>query len=335
FPDGTVPDYLYAGPDGAGIGNEGDPAVDPSKYVFDPNNPGNDYLIQKVPKEGADWFHQVFKPANTQSHTLSVSGASDKANYLFSFNYLNQQGALIETYLKRYSVRVNTEYHVNNNIRIGENAYVFYKDNPSINNQNQDNAIFMAYAMPSFIPAYDIMGNYGGTWTGPELGTRWNPVAMLRNSHNNKANTWDVIGNMYAEVDFLKNFTIRTSIGGTVDNQYFYDFFPNRYQDKEQHSGINKYDENSLYNSSWIWTNTLTYNRTFDRHSVKLLAGSEAIRNYGRSVGGSSQGFFSSDPDYLILNNGTANVTNYSSAYLNKLYSLFGRLDYAYDGKYL
>jgi TonB-linked SusC/RagA family outer membrane protein len=95
------------------------------------------------------------------------------------------------------------------------------------------------------------------------------------------------------------------------------------------------YNENSMYNSSWIWTNTLTYTREFGKHNLKLLGGSEAIKNYGRAVGGSSSGFFSTDPDYLILNNGTSAVTNYSSAYSNKLFSLFGRLDYSFDSKYL
>jgi TonB-linked SusC/RagA family outer membrane protein len=335
FPNGTLPDYIYAGLGVVGIGNEGDPAVNPSKYVFDAANPVNDYLIQKINKEGTDWFHEIFKPAPIQSHTLTMSGGTDKSSYLFSLGYLNQKGTLIETYLKRYSARINTEFKFKNNVRVGENAYVFYKQNPSFNNQSQQNAIFYAYTMPNFIPVYDIGGHYGGTWAGPELGNRWNPVALMKNTANNKANAWDIVGNVYAEVDFLKRFTARTSFGGTVDNQYFYNFAPNQYQEKEQHNGVNRYDENSFYNSSWTWTNTLTYSQVFGMHNIKLLAGSEAIKNYGRGVGGASSGFFSTDPNYLVLNNGTSNVSNYSNAYNNTLYSLFSRLDYTLNNKYL
>ena len=335
FPNGVLPDYLYAGPGVVGIGNAGDPAVDPSRYVFDAANPTNDYLIQKVNKDGTDWFHEIFKSAPIQSHTLTMSGGTDKSSYLFSLGYLNQQGTLIETYLKRYSARINTEFKIKNKVRVGQNAYIFYKQNPSFNNQSQNNAIFYAYTMPNFIPVYDIGGNYGGTWAGPELGNRWNPVAMMKNTRNNRANAWDIVGNVYAEVDFLQRFTARTSFGGTVDNQYFYNFAPNQYQEREQHNGVNRYDENALYNSSWTWTNTLTYNQVIGSHNVKLLAGSEAIQNYGRGVGGASSGFFSTDPNYLVLNNGTSNVTNYSNAYANNLYSIFSRLDYSFDGKYL
>lgn len=336
FPNGVLPDYMYGGPGIKGIGNEGDPAVAESKYVFDAANPSKDYLIQRVNKQGTDWFHQIFKPAATQSHNLTMSGGTDKSNYLFSLGYLNQQGALIETYLKRYSARINTEFKIKNNIRVGENVYLFYKQNPAIVNQNQDNAIFFAYTMPTFIPVYDIKGNYGGTWAGPgELGNRWNPVALLKNTGANKNNTWDIVGNVYAEVDFLKHFTARTSFGGTIDNQYNFNFTPNRYQDLEQHNLTNRYNENALYNSSWVWTNTMSYNQDFGKHSIKVLAGSEAIKNYGRGVGGQADGFFSSDPNYLILNNGTSNVSNYSNAYANTLYSIFTRLDYTLNDRYI
>ncbi|HTE23783.1 SusC/RagA family TonB-linked outer membrane protein [Flavitalea sp.] len=330
-----MPDYTYAGPGVIGVGNEGDPAVDPSRYVFDAANPANDYLIQRFNKQGTDWFHEVFKPAPMQNHTLSVSGGTDKSNYLFSFGYLDQQGTLQETYLKRYSIRSNSEVKIKNKLKIGENLYAFYKQNPSFNNQNQDNAIFFAYTMPSFIPVHDINGKYGGTWAGPELGNRWNPVAMLENSSNNRANSWNVSGNVFAELEILKHLTARTSFGGTIDNQYSYNFFPNQYQEKEQHNGINRYNENALFNSSWTWTNTLVYSQVFGEHNIKLLVGSEAIKNSGRSVGGSSSGLFSTDPNYLVLNNGTTNVTNYSNAYANSLYSLFTRLDYSFSGKYL
>jgi TonB-linked SusC/RagA family outer membrane protein len=336
FPGGSVPDYTYAGPGVNGIGNEGDAAVDPSHYVFDAANPASDYLIQRLNKTRTDWFHAIFKPAPIQNHNITVSGGSEKSHYLFSLGYFNQQGTLIETYLKRYSARINTEFNVSDHIRVGENAYIFYKQNPPFSNQDQDNAIFFAYTMPSFIPIHDIMGNYGGTWIGPlEMGNRWNPVALMENTANNKAHTWDIVGNVYAEVDFLRHFTIRSSFGGTIDNQYDYNFMPNRYQDREQHNLINSYNENALYNSSWIWTNTLTYQQSFGKHNIKVLAGSEAINNYGRNVGGSASGFFSTDPNYLVLNNGTFNIANQSGAYANTLYSLFARADYSFADKYL
>lgn len=330
-----LPDFVYGGPGGTGTGMTGDPAVDPAKYYLDPANSANNYLIQQVNKNGTDWYHAMFKRAPTTSHNITVSGGTDKSNYLFSLGYLNQQGSVIETYLKRYSARINTSFKLKDNIRIGENAYVFYKQSPGFSNQGEFSPMANLYKMMPIVPVYDIMGNFGGTFAGPELGSDANPVATQFRKKNNRANEWNIVGNVYAEVDFLKKFTARTSFGGTISNLYSQNFNFVAYNDKQGYNSPNSYSEGASYNSSSMWTNTLSYKNNFDKHQVSVLAGSEAIRNYGRGVGGGAQKFFSTEFDYLILNNGTANVTNYSNAYINTLFSLFGRLDYTYDDKYL
>lgn len=330
-----LPDYLYAGPGVAGTGMEGDPAVDPSKYVFDAANPSNDYLIQKVNKQGTDWFHEIFKTAPMQSHNLTASGGTNKSKYLFSLGYLNQQGTLIETYLKRYSVRVNTQYTIKKNVRVGENAYVYLKQTPGFGNQSTDNVISFAYRSMPIIPVFDIKGNYGGTWAGPELGNAPNPYAAQSRTTLNKNSSLSVVGNVYAEVDILKHFLARTSFGGTVSNGHGTWFSPNAYNDKEFHNGINSFSENSNNDNSWTWTNTLTYSNTFAKHNLKVLAGSEAINSNGRGISGSASNFFSTRPAYLLLSNGTTNIRNSGYAYDVSLYSLFSRLDYSYNDRYL
>ncbi len=330
-----LPDFTFAGPNGAGTGAAGDPAVDESNYNFDAANPSNDYLIQKTNGPGTDWFHEIFKPAPIQSHNLTVSGGTDKSSYLFSLGYLNQQGTLIETYLKRYSLRVNTKYHLAKNIRIGQNAFFFYKDNPGFSNQSEGNALSVSYRIQPIIPVYDIKGNYGGTWLGPELGTTGTPVAIQERTGQDKNSNFNLIGNVFAEVDILKRLTVRTSFGGVIDNRYFSNFNFNQYNDKESHLSANGYDENALYNTSYTWTNSLSYSNVFGKHALTVFAGSEAVGYSGRSVGGAASNYFSTDPDYLYLNNGTSNVTNYSNGYNNTLFSLFSRLDYSYNDKYL
>lgn len=337
-PNFTMPDYFYGNSGGSHSAMAGDPAIAPSNYNFDPNNPGNDYLIAKANQQGTDWFHGIFKPALQQSHTISASGGGDRSTYFFALNYLDQQGTLINTYLKRYSARMNTVFSVKNNVRIGENAYVFYRKNPPLGsgNQNEGNAISYSYREQPIIPIYDIGGNYGGTFDGPELGNGHNPVADLQRTANDRYNQWDVIGNVFAEVDFLKHFTIRTSFGGTIDNQYSDHFTYNDYNDVESHTSLNGFNEDAQYNSTTLWTNTLAYNNTFgEKHALKVLLGTEAKDVYGRGVGGAGNALFSSNPDYWVLNNATQNVTNYSYAYVNKTYSYFGRIEYSFEDRYL
>ena len=330
-----LPDFTYAGLGVSGTAMAGDPAVDPAKYIFDPSDPSNDYLIQAINKTGTNWFQEIFNPAPIQSHNLTASGGNDNASYLFSLGYFNQQGTLIETYLKRYNIRVNTQYKLGKHVRVGENLYGFYRQNPGFNNLSEGNAISQSYRIMNVIPVRDIMGNYGGTWLGPEFGEGENAVAIQENTRDNRNNAWNIGGNAFLEVDFLRHFTARTSFGGLIDNQYGYSFTPNAYHSKQDHTRANNFSENAGYNSNSTWTNTLNYRNEFGKHNLKLLVGSEAIRNYGRNLTGGAKNFFSTEPDYLVLNNGTTNIVNNSSAYINTLFSLFSRLDYAFADRYL
>jgi TonB-linked SusC/RagA family outer membrane protein len=332
-----IPVYGYQGPGQKNVGGASDPNADPSKYVFDINNPNNDYLIQKFDNgAGTDWFHAVFKTAPMQQHSFTASGANGQNNYLFSIAYTNQQGTLIDTYFKRYQARFNTNFALNDHIRVGEAAQVYYTFTPGFGNQNEGNAISETYRTEPQIPIYDIKGNFGGTYDGPtQLGNAVNPVAQLESTKNNQGRSWNMEGNMYAEVDFLKHFTARTSIGGTVYNYSYDNISPNPYWSGEGHSNDNAFSEGSGFGSQYNWTNTLQYNQTFGKHTIKVLGGYESYYNYGRQINDSQTKFFSLDPAFVAINAGTGSINASSgiTGYDTRL-SQFGRLDYNYNSRY-
>ena len=180
----VLPDYITPG---GGFGITADsPEVNIDKYNVD-YNAGPIYQITPANKQGTDWFHELFKPAAIQSHNISLAGGGDKSTFLFSIGYFNQQGTLINTYLKRYETRMNSTFNVRDRIRVGENAYVFYKENPQISYFGE-NTINYDYREQPIIPVYDIKGNYAGS-NGPELGNSANPVAVQKRTANDKGNT--------------------------------------------------------------------------------------------------------------------------------------------------
>jgi TonB-linked SusC/RagA family outer membrane protein len=340
YADPTLPDYLNPLPftDANGTPN---PAYlanqNPSTYDIVNNQ------ITKTNKVGTDWFHQIFQPAAQQTQSVSASGSSDKSSYYFSLNYVNDQGTLIDTYLKRYAVRANTTFNVKNHIRVGENAYIFYKENPQITNQSEGNAISYAYRIPPLIPVHDIAGNYAGTHSFT-INNSNNPVANQERQKNNLGNDWQVNGNVFAEADFLDHFTARTSIGGNVENYYYYYFSYTPYENAEGSTAANSFTEGGGYNSTRVWTNTLNYNQTFGDHSVKILVGTESKSYSGRGIQGNRADYFSTNPDYWTLNSGapaTQSNTGLTYAYTSgnpyhsTLWSYLGRADYAYKDKYL
>ncbi|GAA4438206.1 TonB-dependent receptor [Ravibacter arvi] len=330
-----IPDYLYAGPQGGGIAMEGNPLVDPSRYRLDPTNPANNYLIQKVNKSGTDWFHEFFKPAFRTDHNLSVRGATEKATYYISLGYLNQQGTAPETYVKRYSGRVNTSFKVGKHITIGQNLNLYYRVSPGFTTDNQFGNIGELARMMPIIPVHDIMGNYGGTRMGINVGTNSNPIANQERLGQSLSNTWNAVGNVYLDVNFLKDFTFRTSVGGAMTSAYGYSFAFTPYERAEGFLNPNSYSESASFSRRLVWTNTLNYTKEIGKSNFTVLLGTEAIENLGRSLSGSRQKYFSTDPDYLTLSTGTTNIANGSSASEDALWSMFGRVDYAFNNKYL
>ncbi|MBY0481828.1 MAG: TonB-dependent receptor [Chitinophagaceae bacterium] len=327
----VIPDYLLNGSNSGIIGSIS--AGDLAKYNVTDFDKGI-YQITAANKTGTDWFHEIFKPAGIQSHTITASGGNEKSTYLFSLNYFNQEGTLIGTYLKRYSARVNTTFNIKNNIRVGENLYIYNVNNPKITNQSEGNAISMSYREQPIIPVYDVNGGWAGT-AAKGLGNAQNPVANQARTYDNKGNTWNILGNAFAEIDFLKHFTFKTTFGGTQSNFYNYNYGYRSYENAEN-NGSNSFSENAGYDKSWSWINTLRYANVFaEKHALTALVGEEAQDNYGRGVGGTSLGYFTDNVNYRTLSAGSSGFTNYSYAYRNSLYSLFGKADYAYNDKYL
>jgi TonB-linked SusC/RagA family outer membrane protein len=310
--------------------------------------------ITKADQGGNNWFNDIFKPALTMDHNLSVSGGTGKSSYFFSFDYLDQQGTLIETSLQRYSVRINTNFSLaDDHIHVGENAFIIYKTNPGYLNApgvNSTNSINSAYQLPNIIPVYDITGNYaGGISQG--LGNASNAVAIQDRQANNQNRDYQALGNVFAEVDFLKHFTLRTSAGGTFDNYYFNGFATTPYENAENNTAANLYTETYGQNSSLIWTNTLKYTNTFGKSNLSLLGGTEYIYNTGQGSNATRGNYYITDssnltvsPNLWTLNFGQASTqTNNSSIvgdngittpYQLAIFSVFGRVDYNFDQKY-
>lgn len=332
-PNPVLPDYIL--PTGA---KEGDPGTNPDLYYVNPEYTSVDDFnkfnqIVKANKEGTDWFHEIFKRAPSTSHNISLSGGSDQGSYLFSLNYFNQKGALTNTYLKRYTIRSNSQYNVGKHIRIGENLAFSVSDNPKSALSDGGSAIAFSFRMQPIIPVRDIMGNYAGS-RAAGMGDAFNPVAMRDRTRYDKGLDNRLFGNVFAEVDLFKNFTVRTSFGGENYSGRWNSFAFPTYENKEN-SNTNTYSEGAYSGFNWTWTNLVTFHRTMQKHDLTVVAGTEAYNGKSYDIGGDTQGYFSFDPNYMNLGTGSGTRSNSSSRSADALFSLIGRLDYIYNDKYL
>ncbi|HLZ87919.1 MAG TPA: SusC/RagA family TonB-linked outer membrane protein, partial [Puia sp.] len=249
----------------------------------------------------------------------------------------------------------NTSFSLfDDHVRIGENLFAFYKTNPGYLNApgvNSTNSINAAYQIPNIIPIYDIAGNYAGT-ISQGTGNSSNPVAIQQRQANNTNQDYQIVGNVFADVDFLDHFTVHTSVGGTADSYYYNGFATTPYENAENNTAANLYEETFGWNSSLIWTNTLKYANKIGKHDLSILGGCEYIYNTGKAVLATRGNYYITDssnltvsPNLWTLNFGQASTqTNNSGVigdngiltpYQIAIFSLLGRLDYSYDGKYL
>lgn len=336
----VLPDYIW--PAGA---MEGDPGTNPDTYQYNPVKvSSDDNPIARANKEGTDWMKEIFSAAPLTSYQLGAAGGTEMSRYAISLNYYGQQGTLIYTGFRRYSVRANTEYSFfNNHLKIGENLQYAYTENRGMMQesknygedfQSQYSPISMALRQLRIIPVYDIMGNYAGS-RAAGLGNSWNPVAQLDRQKDDRKKGNRVFGNVFAELNLLDGLTAKSSFGiDQLSNSSanFYFIRPEASGPGTTNSMM-EYFENTM---GWTWSNTLNYHKIIDnKHHMTFLAGTEAIQDVYRYFDGGRTDFYSIDTDFRYLSAGRSGLSNTGRGYASSLFSVFGRVDYGFNSRYL
>ena len=327
-----LPDFIA--PTGAMEGevNFDDYYVNP--FYTSTDDLGSFFRITRANKQGTNWFQEIFEPAVSFNSNLAISGGTDDATYLVSLNYINQEGTLLRTYNERYTLRVNTQFDVNDKIRVGQNASIAIWENPQNATQDEGSATGMVYRQQPIIPVYDIAGNFGGNFGAP-LGNASNPVAQRERTLNDTGENSRIFGNIFAEYDVLENVTFRSNFGGSYGTSNWSWFQFPQYENAEN-AVVNLYGDGAWNGKNWTWTNTVAFaDQIAEVHDVNVVIGTEANEDSGRERGGTRTDYFSFNPDYVNLSNGAGDPTNYSYQYENALFSIFGRVEYNYDNRYL
>ena len=322
----SIPNYLTQ----AGAGGRTD--INPGDY----NYPGTTY----APFSDTNWWDEVDRAAMIQNHQVGLSGGTEKGQYNLSANYFKQDGTVIDSYYQRYQVRANTSFNVRDWLRVGENlTYAFTKDNGLNSSGAESNPYSWTYRASPYVPVYDIAGNFAGSkFAG--TGNFQNPVANQKRNKDNYYTHNRVFGNLWAEADIIKGLTFRTNFGLDYTNGYYYRMEKKNPEFSES-MGQNNFEEQSDFNYRWVWTNTLTYDKTFNEvHKLTVLLGTEAIRDgLGRTLKGRRYNYLYEDnTNTWELNMGENNAQRIAeSKYKGEfaLFGLFGRVDYAYNNKYL
>jgi len=286
-----------------------------------------------------DWQKEVFKTGLVQDHNISFSGGAKESRYFISGNYQNNSGATIGTESERFTMRANTsaqrDFGNNVTFRIGENIVLSHYSVDELNT----NPIYDVFRMLPTIPVYDennaAKGGYGFGDGSRDETFGVNPFA--REDFENTTNSnLRIRGNAFTELEALKMFKYRFNFGFDFSND------KHTYLRKEGFWSYNQpYDPSSLNKNqaqsrSLVFDNTLEFNKNFDKHSISAVAGiSYQTFNY-EQIWGTKNDVMTSGSNYFDqLDAALTSPKTGSYKNVEKLFSVFGRLNYNYDERYL
>jgi TonB-dependent starch-binding outer membrane protein SusC len=338
----VIPDYLKVGNQSGVVGTV-DLAAEQKKYNVKGPTIGDFYQVIKANKEGTDWYAALTQAAPIQRHTLGFEGGGDASRFYVGISAQDQQGILASQRASRYGLRINTEFDVFKNVRIGENLQMTYLSilgrdggNNGLGTSQQENDILNAFRSPTIIPVYDEFGGYAGS-TALGFGQGSNPVANQQRRKANKGFDALASGNFYIEIDPIKDLTFRSSIGGNYVNYHGYGYGFPIYETLENKGVDYSYSEYGGYGLGWTLTNTLSYKKQFGIHGVELLVGQEALNTgFGKGLDANGTKPFSGDPNYITIS--TLDTRNPPNSFINigsTFNSYFGRAIYNMNDKYI
>jgi len=296
-------------------------------------------LIQEY-KSGAlpstNWADYILNnQAIQQQHTLSVNGGSNNVDYYVSGGYLDQGGMIKNVDYKKYSARANVNVQVSSRLRLGINT-VLVKEEKTQPAYGVNTAMQWSYIVP--------VTEYPYTKSGLDRSYRGGsqPNDIMTKAGTQTENDYTVNTNFMAELRLLDNLVINGTYGYNYSSSFtsgFLNEYPLYNDDDQIVTYVNNPNQAYKTNTSTIDPTVLltaNYHVNFGAHSLKALAGFSqeqnrydfnSITRYGylnNSIGQIDGG--SSDP---TLTNASGNATEW------KVRSYFGRLNYAFAGKYL
>lgn len=276
---------------------------------------------------GTDWQAAAFRKAAIQSHSLSILSGSEKTRLALSGNYFKQDGILQNTDFKRFSARIKLDHDYSKRLRLSSALTA----STTKANVAPANIVSNLVLTPPSLPIYKNDGTF--VINSPFESGLQNPINSLYNQLN-ETRTNRFLGNISAEYTILDGLTAKVLVGADiVDNKQ------NRYLPSSTAEGLSLQGNaivGSIFTTNWLNENTLSYVKEFNaKNKINAIVGFTAQQSESKGSVAEAAGFATDAFSYNNLGTGITNRTPSSFATKWSLASYLGRVNYAYDEKYL
>lgn len=313
--------------------------------------------------EGTNWVEAIRnKNAVTTSHSLNVTGGSDRSTFSMGAGYQYQDGVfgnVVKSDYRRFTFRINSEHAIYRNdkgmdvVKIGENVYYQHKQNQGIQigGQYSNELSNMLRANPA-IPMYNADGSYTKAedlknWVDNYNSYSVNPVYKMLNqqSGHNKSINQNLHATGYLEIQPIKNLVYRGQLNYNQNTWTWRTFLPIFDANRTNADYFRTEDKaTNQIGTSWGWSTTNTLSYKFDlqkKHNFDILVGTEygeSRPDFGFSLNATSSNSVFGDMTHAYMtymkNNNAAAVTG-TPCDDSRSMSYFGRVNYNFNEKYM
>jgi TonB-linked SusC/RagA family outer membrane protein len=312
---------------------------------------------------GTDWQKAIFNnSARRYLHEISLSGGADRSTFYLSAGIQNQEG-IVATDISNYNkinIRLNSTHKLSNIFTFGQTLGYTRQKSTGLGNTNSEfggplsSAINLDPVTPLIVtdpttqPNSNIYNNatiikdangnpYGiSNYVGQEM---TNPIAYIQTRLGQYNWSDDIVGNAFLEATPIKGLKLRSSLGAKKAYYGNIGFTPVYLLSSTVSSSKNSYGKGENRSFNWNVENTITYNKIIGKHDFTVLLGQGAyVENIGGNVGVSLSNLpISSYKDASFgFTLPIGDRSDYSSDFVeHKLSSLFSRVYYSYEDKYL
>ncbi len=295
-----------------------------------------------------DWQDELLRTGLFNNNSLTISNASAKSTTLLNIGYNTENGVVKNNQFERFIMRLNQEVRIAPSFRVGGEVTGYYS-----NSKGATGSIINALRSAPIVPVRAANGLFYSmpSFQRAQVG---NPVATLELNENTAINrSYRAVGNIFAELKFLKDFTFKSTFYGDLlfSDGRDYTPLPNRFINLGEgiiptDTTFNNLQRTAVSQSQSITRrfqqdHILTWNKKFNKdHDLTLLAGVTSLFIDGTNVNGNRRDTslnIPNNPSYYYINIVSPdNPGAYSGGgSVESFVGYLSRANYSYKSKYL
>lgn len=282
-----------------------------------------------------DWQDALFQTGYLKNADLSISSGSENSTYLTSLGYYDESGIIESSKFSRLSARFNSSHNVLDRLKLVQNLQYSYRNwyNPSTRSV-YSGVLWQALRYNPAIPVMDEAGNWGTASANNELGDINNPVYELA-TEDRRSNSHNILASVSLAYELASGLSLKGNLGYDGNMRNTRSFYPSVTEQMRRRNDaeLSITDERKQTLLGELYAD---YSTQLGGHRFDAVLGVSQQRRVGEFQAVSQRGFADETLGQIVFDNGaTMNSITGNFRVPEKLASIFGRLNYSFDNRYL